>query len=112
MLPKLNFGIVAEYIAIVIYMIKCYRILRHRIRNVCGEIDIIALRNKTIVFIEVKARSSYFDQILLSKHQQNRIKKAAELFITQNLQYQHYDLRFDLVVIRSYNIPHIIQNAW
>lgn len=89
-----------------------YQILHHRKRYYTGEIDIIALRNKQIVFIEVKARSNHLDDGLFSPKQQDRIKKSAALFISRNSQYQNYQIRFDLVIIRPYKIPMIIKNAW
>lgn len=111
-MKKDHFGLIAEYIAIFIYKLKFYQILYHRKRNFAGEIDLIALRGKQLVFIEVKARSSDIDEIILSFKQQSRIKKAAELFLCQNLKYQNYDVRFDLVIIRPYKLPVIIKNAW
>jgi len=111
-MKKDHFGLIAEYIAIFIYKLKFYQILHHRKRNFAGEIDLVALRGKQLVFIEVKARSSDIDEIILSFKQQSRIKKAAELFLGQNLKYQNYDVRFDLVIIRPYKLPVIIKNAW
>ncbi len=109
---RLSFGLLAEYVAIVIYKLKFYQILHHRMRNYAGEIDVIALRGRNLAFIEVKARSSYLDDILVSRHQQLRIQRAAELFLSRNPKYQNYQIRFDLVVVRPYKLPLIIKNAW
>ncbi len=109
---KLNFGLIAEYLVIFIYKIKFYQILHHRMRNFCGEIDLVALRGRQLVFIEVKARSSYLDDRILSTKQQNRIRKSSELFLSHNQKYKTYEVRFDLVVIRPYRLPTIIENAW
>jgi putative endonuclease len=109
---KLNFGLIAEYFTIFIYKIKFYQILHHRMRNYFGEVDLIALRGRQLVFIEVKARSSYLDDRILSVKQQQRIKRSSELFLSRNLKYQNYQVRFDLVIIRPYKLPVIIENAW
>lgn len=106
-----TFGLIAEYIAIIIYRIKFYQILYHRKRYNIGEIDIIALRNKQLVFIEVKARKS-FDYEILSIAQQIRIKKSISIFLNSNPKYQNYNIRCDLVMIRPYNLPIIIKNAF
>lgn len=109
---KLNFGLFAEYVAYFIYKIKFYQILHHRKRNYAGEIDLIALRGRNLVFIEVKARKSNIDDRLVSYNQRSRIKKAAEVFISRNQKYQNHNIRFDLVIIKPYKWPQIIKNAW
>ncbi len=111
-MTKFNWGLLAEYIAIFLYKISFYQILHHRKRYYTGEIDIIALRHKQIVFIEVKARSTHIGDSLFSSRQQDRIKKSAALFLSRNSQYQNYQIRFDLVIVRPYKVPIIIKNAW
>ncbi len=106
------FGFFAEYFAIFLYKLKFYKILHHRKKYFIGEIDIIAVRAKKIIFIEVKARKGKFNENIISYHQQNRIRKSAELFLSNNPQYYNYDVRFDLVFIQPYNFPLIIKNAW
>jgi putative endonuclease len=107
-----HFGLIAEYFVALIYKVMFYKILRHRMRNYAGEIDLIVTKGRLIIFIEVKARTSHIDDRLISLKQQTRIVNAATLFLSRNLQYQHYDMRFDLVIVRPYKIPTIIQNAW
>ncbi|MBP7189879.1 MAG: YraN family protein [Rickettsiaceae bacterium] len=107
-----KFGLYAEYFVIFIYMLRFYKILKHRMRNYASEIDIICVRNRTLVFVEVKARTSDVDDILCSMSQQKKIRRAAEMFLYANPKYSGYDIRFDLVVVRPYKFPQIIQNAW
>ena len=107
-----RFGLLAEYAAILIYSAKLYYILHHRLRNIGGEVDLIAIRSKSIVFIEVKARSSNLDDRLVSSSQQKRIKSTAEVFLKNNPKYYGFNVRFDLVVIRPFKLPYIIKNAW
>jgi putative endonuclease len=106
------FGIIAEYIVSFFYILKFYSVLERRYKNYLGEIDLICVRCKTLVFIEVKGRSSNIDDILCTPNQQKRISNAATIFLQKNPIYQTYDLRFDLVVIRPYKLPYIIENAW
>lgn len=83
-MKKNYFGIIVEYICIMVYKLKFYQILHHRKRYYVGEIDIIALRSREIVFIEVKARSSNIDDKFLSFNQQKRIKQASKMFLSNN----------------------------
>ncbi len=111
-MKKFTFGLLAEYIAIIIYKIQFYQILFHRKRYYLGEIDIIALRGQQLIFIEVKARRSNLKYRVLSAKQQMRIKRSVSVFLNANPKYQNYQIRFDLVIIRPYNFPIIIKNAW
>lgn len=81
-------------------------------RNFISEIDIICQRGKTLVFIEVKARKNDVDDVICSKFQQQKIIRAAEIFLQQNPKYKNFDLRFDLVIVKPYKFPTIIKNAW
>lgn len=105
-------GLFAEYLTILLYKLKFYTILSHRKKTYLGEVDIIAYRGNTLVFIEVKARKNGISGLNLSLHQQKRVTKAAELFISKNPRYSNYDIRFDLVIISPYKLPIIIKNAW
>ena len=106
-----RFGIFAEYIVALWYLIRFYKILGHRVKTRMGEVDLIVARRHTIVFVEVKARMKEFDEILCLPGQQQRIRNAAELFLQKNRKYQGYDIRFDLCVVRPWRLE-IIENAW
>lgn len=105
-------GIIAEYIVLLLYKVRFYSILQHRMKTYVGEIDLIVVRNKQLVFIEVKARRDGIYEGLVSYTQQNRIRRAAELFLSKYSEYSGYNIRFDLVVIQPYRWPTIIENAW
>ncbi len=101
-----QFGLLAEKIAINFLQIKGYKILNHRYKTKFGEIDLIAQKDNFIVFVEVKARkkSTNIEEIL-SWHQINRIKVAAQIFIDQNQQYNHHNFRFDYIEINRFLKP-------
>lgn len=105
-------GIFCEYLILMLYKFKFYKILHHRIKSRVGEIDIIASRGKQIVFIEVKARKIGIYESIVSNVQQKRIKRAAELFLSKNPVFYNYDIRFDLAVLQPYKWPLIIKNVW
>ena len=100
-------GLYSEFLARMYLRLHGYRILKSR--YVTGkntnraEIDIIAKRGKTIVFIEVKARknvSAAWDAITAT--QSARLRRAAETFLIQN----HWtgNARFDVIIVCRHKI--------
>jgi len=81
----------------------CRRGLRIVARNFSaktGEIDIIALDGRTLVFFEVRARSNpYFLSAAASvdRRKQRRIVRTAQLFLQRNRQWAHLPCRFDVI---------------
>lgn len=64
-----------------------YKILDRNYRKTCGEIDIIALKKKTICFVEVKTRHSNsltqpYEAVDLRK--QSKIIKTARAYLLEN----------------------------
>lgn len=109
-------GNLAEFWARCLLRVKGYTILEKNYvtgrGTTAGEIDIIAKKGKTIVFAEVKKRQT-FEQALyaLKKQQQQRIERAAMLYLAKHEKYQKCDVRFDVVLIGGFKISHI-PNAW
>lgn len=101
-----QFGILAEKIAMIFLRFKGYQILEWRYKTPFGEIDIIAKKSRVVIAIEVKARKSKFliEEVLHPK-QIERVKRAAEFFISKNSQFQKYDLRFDFIEVGRFLIP-------
>jgi putative endonuclease len=106
-------GVYAEKIAVLLLSLKFYRIIAKRYKTQIGEVDIIAVRGKTVIFIEVKKRAS-LEQLFNSINikQQKRVINAAELFLSRNRQYQNYVKRFDAILITPKLLPLHIKNAW
>jgi len=104
----------AEWICRIFLMLKGYRILAHRYKTPVGEIDLIAQRGKTVVFIEVKRRKN----ITLAKqaiHQKNqkRVENTAKLFLSRYVHLSENLLRFDVMLVTPpFFIPKHIKNAW
>lgn len=106
-----HFGQLSEWIAVAYLMLKGYQILEHNYRTKVGEIDLIAKKKSTLVIIEVKARKTYSD-FPLSFKQQQRIAKAATLYLIQKPKLQILDLRFDLIIISVWKWPKHMKNVW
>lgn len=101
-----KFGLLAEKISIIFLRLKGYKILEWRYKTYFGEIDIIAQKSQIIIAVEVKARKSKVPIEEILRHQQvNRIKKATQFFISQNVQFQNYDLRFDFIEVDRFLFP-------
>ena len=102
-----KFGIIAEKVCLFLLFCQGYKILANRYKCFAGEIDIIALHQKQLVFIEVKARSKQhnIEQILLVK-QINRIKSTADYFVGKNLHLSGLLRRFDFVEFSPFSFRH------
>ncbi len=88
---------------------KGYSILESQYRTKHGEIDIIAIDDKTIVFIEVKYRKTNKKGSPLeaiNKTKQNKIINSAYQYIIDNN--VKNNIRFDAVGILDNEVTHII----
>lgn len=102
----------AEWRSILYLKLRGYHLVAQRYRNAMGEIDLIFRRGKILVMVEVKARRKNTTSELITKHQQQRIVRAAALFIAKHPKFSHYALRFDVIIVRSwYRLQHV-KHAW
>ncbi len=84
-----------------------FRILHRRYRTPHGEIDLIAMDQNVLVFVEVKYRPSgqMGDGIaFVDKNKIRRIRYAAQHYL---LRHPYDTLRFDVVEITSAGVRHI-----
>ncbi len=82
-----------------------YRILCRNFHSKFGEIDIIAVKNKVICFIEVKTRKkiSYgLPSQAVNYGKQKKLILTAEYFLTRNYS-QNFAYRFDIIEVFYYN---------
>ena len=106
------FGLMAEAVAAFYLRCKFYNIIAKRFKSPFGEIDIIARKNKQLIFIEIKARRDTTIMDFISKRQQERITKAAQYFLLKEAKYQNYEIRFDAIIMNRYFWPQHFQNYW
>lgn len=97
-------GHIAEFAARMLFRFKGYRVVASNYvtgrGTGAGEIDFIAVRGSTIVFVEVKQRSSIEKAAYaILPAQQKRIWKAAENFVQRHPRYVEYNIRFDAVLV-------------
>jgi putative endonuclease len=114
-------GLFSEKCASIWLLLKGYRILEQRYKTKVGEVDLIVSKNKTIAFVEVKARPTK-EQALesITPQMRHRIARTAEYYMSHN-DVADYDFRFDVVAVMPFSFRNIIggqffihhlDNAW
>ncbi|MDI3310483.1 MAG: YraN family protein [Thermoanaerobacterium sp.] len=79
-----------------------YIIVCKNFRCPIGEIDIIALNKNSLVFVEVKTRTSTkfgYPKEAVTYYKKNKIIKVAEAFLAFNKKYANCVFRFDVIEI-------------
>jgi putative endonuclease len=106
-------GLSAESRAAAFLIAKGYRILARRFRSPLGEIDIVAGRRRTLVFVEVKARATLDDAAeAVVPRQRLRIVGAAQAWLASHPQDADCDMRFDVVLVAPGKLPRHIPAAF
>lgn len=101
----------AEQLAAWYLRAKGYRIIQPRYKTPVGEIDLIAKRGSSLVFVEVKRRvSERAAREAITAHQRARILKAAGLYLSKNPQFSQCEQRVDAVLLVPGRWPVHIHN--
>ena len=96
---------------------KDYKIIGRNWRTRGGEIDIIAYKNNTVVFVEVKTLPNGTPDMIqkeLNHQKQQRILKTAKCYLLNHRQYNDSYVRFDVIVIDMPGLEAVyhIENAF
>jgi putative endonuclease len=105
----------SETLAAISLLAVGYRVLARQWRSSAGEIDLIAVRGRRLVFAEVKSRSSVSDDEAhgaVSSGQIRRIHRAADQWLARHPQYREHDISFDLLLVAPGRWPRRIENAF
>ena len=103
----------AESLCLWSLRLRGYRILARDYRAGVGEVDILARRGRTLVAIEVKARSdSATAREAVTPHQRRRITRAAAHFITGRPDLARLTVRFDVMLVVPGRLPLHLRDAW
>src|ERR1041385_4923338 len=106
-------GLSAESRAAAFLVAKGYRIMARRWKSPVGEIDIVARRRKTLIFVEVKARERLDDAAeAVIVRQQRRIIAAAEAWLAAHPDDMNCDMRFDVILVAPKSLPRHIMAAF
>ena len=97
----MNFGIWGEEIAVGYLKKKGYHILDRNFRSRIGELDIIARKGNTVVFIEVKTRNNLKYGLpceAITDNKKRHIKRMVNYYTMMNCT-EGLDLRIDVIEI-------------
>ena len=99
----------AETLAAWWLRLKGYAILAQRVRTPRGEVDLVARRGRTLVFVEVKARATASDAALALDDYRLRRGAAAAEALAPRYARTGDDFRIDAVLIVPGRLPrHLI----
>jgi putative endonuclease len=90
---------------------KGMKIIGRNFRYRSGEIDIIALEEDKLIFVEVKTWSVYGIEALeqgIDIKKQRRIIETAKYFLSSHREYRYMAVRFDVVFIAPKGITHLV----
>ena len=93
--------------------LKLYRVVQRRYKTPVGEIDLIATRFGTTVFIEVKARSKpVVEAEALQAVNRSRITRAAQYWLARHPGKAQTNFRFDVIFLAPGRWPRHVINAF
>jgi putative endonuclease len=102
----------AETIAALYLQMKGYRILARRVQTRVGEIDLVARKGDTLVFVEVKARAT-LDSGLFALHPAARRRiEAASRVLAPRYAGRCTTTRIDAVLVRPWALPVHMVAVW
>lgn len=105
-------GRIAETVAALHLTLSGYRVLARRFRTPKGEIDLVARRGRTLVFVEVKARAELDDALAaLTPLSFARVAAAADIFRAARPNLAALDMRYDGVAIAGLRLKRV-RDAW
>lgn len=106
-------GLIAEGRVAWMLRLSFHRILARRFRCPAGEIDLIAARGRTVVFVEVKARATVEAAIeAVTPRARSRILMAADVFVARHPLLADHHRRFDIVAVRPGRWPVHVRDAF
>jgi putative endonuclease len=103
----------AEVLAAIWLMAKGYRILGFRLKTRQAEIDLLALRGRTLAVVEVKRRASLLVALeTVSFDQRERLRRAGAALALSRPALKGATVRLDLIALAPGRLPRHIPDAW
>ncbi|HYB08896.1 MAG TPA: YraN family protein [Alphaproteobacteria bacterium] len=103
----------AEALCRLVLSLKGYRIVAADYRAKVGEIDIVARKGRTLAIVEVKARETHANAAAaLLPRQRRRIARASAAFLAHHPSLAALIVRFDVMLVRPWQLPRHVKNAW
>ena len=106
-----NIGRRAEMVAQLYLRLKGFRCLEQRARTPAGELDLVVMRGRLLVFVEVKFRQQ-FDAGLwaITAASEQRLVRAANYWLARHPTLVPHTVRFDLLLLRPWRLPRHMKN--
>lgn len=103
----------AEVLAAIWLMAKGYRILGFRLKTRQAEIDLLAVRGKTLAVVEVKQRTSLLIALeTVTLDQRDRLRRAGAALAASRPALAGAAVRLDLIALAPGRLPMHIPDAW
>ncbi|MCP8938039.1 YraN family protein [Alsobacter sp. SYSU M60028] len=103
----------AEFAAAAVLTLKGYRILARRYSGGGGEIDLVARRGDTVVFVEVKARADLLAAgWAITPEKQRRFARAVDHWRARHPWSTGFTLRCDAVLVAPARWPRHVEDAF
>jgi putative endonuclease len=100
--PHLALGVGGEDLAVHWYRDHGYAVVDRNWRTTFGEIDLVAVRGRTLVICEVKTRRSSSHgspAYAVGWDKQRRLRRLATAWLAAQGRHPHYDVRFDVAAV-------------
>ena len=108
-----RFGHAGELLAEAVLRLQFYRIRARRFKTPLGEIDLIARRGRTLVFVEVKTRKSGQGiETAMAAVNTSRIVRAAQWYLARHPRLAAYTIRFDVIFLAPFAWPYHVRGAF
>ncbi|BDG75788.1 MULTISPECIES: YraN family protein [Wolbachia] len=104
-------GYFGELLVSIYLKLKFYNVIKRRFRCKLGEIDLIVSKKRELIFIEVKT-SLFGKEVPISHFQCQSIINSSKYFLSKNLDFLDYSVRYDLCFLSLRRRPIYIKNAW
>ena len=105
-------GHAAEFKAAAFLMAKGHRVLARRFKSSAGEIDLITLKAGRVGFVEVKKRATLMEcESSITPKLRQRVRRASDLWMARNVQYQNHNVGFDIVFVMPWRMPVLLPDA-
>lgn len=105
-------GRIGETAAALYLRLTGWRILARRVRTYAGEVDLVARRGRTTLFVEVKTRATAAElDLAIDRHRLSRVAAAANM-LAPRFARPGDDLRIDVILLAPWTRPRHIRNAW
>ncbi len=100
-----------EALAALYLRLKGWRILAQRLKTPRGEIDLVARRGRTVIFVEVKWRSSAeLLDAAIDPYRLRRVAAAAEAVAHRHARPDDL-VRIDVLLLAPWRFPRHLENA-